>query len=280
MTAYLRPTSLDEALALRAAHPDYAVVAGGTDLLVGALERPAPAGVLDVFGVAELVGITPGPREALTVGAATPYARLLESPRIRTTLPMLHTCVREIGAAQIQARGTLGGNAQTCSPVGDTLPVLLALEAEVELANQAGRRRLPFAEFVTGYRQTALAADELIVAFHFPAGLSRLRQHWRKVGTRRAQAISKVMLAAVASLDDGTIASPRVAFGAVADRPLRIQSVEAALAGRPPSLGLADEAAALLEQAITPISDVRSSADYRLQVAKNMLHRWVASLVD
>lgn len=278
MSEYLRPSTLEDALAARAAHPEWTVLCGGTDLLVGALERSDPAGVLDLFGLAPITGVERSDDGGIRVGAATTYAELLRSELVRAELPALHACAREVGAVQIQARGTLGGNMVTSSPVGDTLPVLLALDAEVEVASAAGARRVPYHVFCTGYRQVDLAADELLVAIHFPAGCADLRQSWRKVGTRRAQAISKVMVAAAARLADGKIEHVRVALGAVADRPIRARAVEAALTGQAPSEALAAAAREALAGEITPISDLRSTKEYRLRVAQNLVARFVLEL--
>lgn len=277
--SWVRPSTLAEALAARAEHPGWTVLAGGTDLLVGALERPDPPGVIDLFGLPELVGIERRADGAVAIGAGTTYAALLASDVVRKELPALAASAREVGAVQIQERGTLGGNMITSSPVGDTLPVLLALDAEVELRSASmGTRRLAYQRFITGYRKTALAKDELLVRVVFPAGCGALRQHWRKVGTRRAQAISKVMLAAAARLEQGKIAHARIALGAVADRPIRVPTAEEQLVGREPSASLADGVAETVGNEIHPIDDVRSSAAYRRQVAQNLVRRFVLEL--
>lgn len=280
MTDWIRPRSLNEALAARARHPDHMLLAGGTDLMVKAAEREQPAGVIDLFGLPGLCGITRGEDGGLRIGAGTTFATLLADPSVATELPALHAAAREVGALQIQARGTLGGNLGTGSPVGDTLPVLLALDAQVELASAAGTRTLPYEDFRTGYRKTALAADELIVAVRFPADAGRRLQTWRKVGTRRAQSISKVMLAAaVLRGDDGTLTQVRLALGAVKEMPVRAQSVEALLEGQRASAALADRAAAAVMDDIAPIDDVRSEAGYRREVAGRLVRRWVLGLV-
>jgi CO/xanthine dehydrogenase FAD-binding subunit len=278
MTAYLRPSTLEEALGARAAHPDYQVLAGGTDLLVAGHRAPAPAGILDVFGLAPLRAIAPAPEGGYRLGAATTYLDILGSEQIREALPMLFAAVREIGALQIQARGTLGGNLVTSSPVGDTLPVWLALDAEIELASARGVRRVPYREFCTGYRQTALATDELVTAVVVPPVAPGTCQFWRKVGTRRAQSISKLMVAAAARLDEGRIVEPRIGLGAVADRPIRGAAVEEVLAFAEPSLELAERAREALVASIQPIDDVRSRAAYRRRVAGNLVYRFVCSL--
>jgi xanthine dehydrogenase small subunit len=278
MTAYLRPASLADALAARAAHPDWTVLAGGTDLLVAANSKPAPAGVLDIWGLDALTGITGERDGAIRIGAATTYASLLASEHIARELPLLAAAAREVGALQIQARGTLGGNLCTSSPVGDTLPCLLALDAVLELASARGRREVLYRDFLTGYRQTALAGDELVVAVRIPARPAGLRQSWRKMGTRRAQSISKVMLAATAMLGgDGRIVHVRLALGAVADRPIRAHAAEAAALGQLPA-DAAERARAALAGEITPIDDVRSTAAYRLAVAGNVVAGFLARL--
>lgn len=280
MTAYLRPSTLDEALAARRDHPDYRVLAGGTDLLVAGHRAPAPPGILDLFGLEPLRGISRAPDGGLRLGALTTYLDVLECEVVRDELPMLAAAAREIGAHQIQARGTLGGNLVTSSPVGDTLPVWLALDAEIELRSTRGSRRVPYREFCTGYRQTVLEGDELVTAVVVSELEPGTRQLWRKVGTRRAQSISKLMIAATARVQDGRIASPRVGLGAVADRPIRGLAVEEAIAGAAPSEETAERAKEALGDSIEPIDDVRSKATYRLRVAQNLVARFVLSLAD
>ena len=272
MTAYLRPRDLGEALDARAAHPDWMVLAGGTDLMVSANHRAAPAGILDLWRLPP-IGSVRSADGAIEIGAGATWLEVERHPEVRAALPALAAAAREIGALQIQARATLGGNVGTSSPVGDSLPVLLALDAELELASVRGRRRVAYREFCTGYRTTQLAADELIVAAHVPVPGPATRTAWRKVGTRRAQSISKVMGAAAIARDGGSVAWARVALGAVADRPIRLAAVEAAVRG----VRLGEAAAAAREAmraAIQPIDDVRSTASYRREVAENLVARF------
>lgn len=276
MTGYLRPATLDEAIAARAAHPDWVVLAGGTDLLVAANQKPEPPGFIDLFGLADIRGVSDSGGE-IVIGAATTYADLLASELIATELPMLRAAVREIGALQIQARGTVGGNLGTSSPVGDTLPVWLALDAEIELAGPGGRRRIAYDQYCTGYRQTVLAAGELIAAVRVPPRPAGLTQLWRKTGTRRAQSISKVMVAATAVVAGGVIEHVRIGLGAVADRPVRARGAEAAAAGRRPADAEPLVRAAIRSE-IKPIDDVRSTAEYRLAVAENVVGRFIGTL--
>ncbi|HEU5057366.1 MAG TPA: xanthine dehydrogenase family protein subunit M [Kofleriaceae bacterium] len=278
MSEYLRPASLEEALRARRAHPDYTVLAGGTDLLVSAAHTPEPPGIIDLFGLPALVGVAAEADGTVAIGAATTYAQLLRSAMVERELPALWAASREVGALQIQARGTLGGNLATSSPVGDTLPVLLALDAVVELASESGLRRVPYTDFVTGYRVTALGRDELITAVRFPPRPAGARQYWRKMGTRRAQSISKVMLAACAQVEGGAIRHVRLGLGAVADRPVRARAAEAAVLGQPPGPEAAGRARAALAGEISPIDDVRSTAAYRLAAAQNVVGRFIESL--
>lgn len=271
---YVRPRDLDEALQTRAAHPGWMVLAGGTDLMVNANHRPAPAGILDLWRCAPLCFIH-ADTDAITIGAGSTWSEVERHEAVARQLAPLALAAREIGALQIQARGTLGGNVGTSSPVGDSLPVLLALDAELELASVHGRRTVPYREYCTGYRKTMLAADELIVAARIPIPKAGAQTRWRKVGTRRAQSISKVMGAAVIELDGGVVTNARVALGAVADRPIRIAAVEDAVRGVPIARA-AEAARAALRTAIKPIDDVRSTATYRRDVAENLVARFFA----
>jgi xanthine dehydrogenase small subunit len=274
MTAYLRPRDLDEALAARAAHPGWLVLAGGTDLMVNADRRPHPDGILDLWRL-PAIGFVRVTDRSIAIGAGTTWHEVARHPAIVDRLRPLAAAAREIGALQIQARGTLGGNVGTSSPVGDSLPVLLALDAELEVASVRGCRRVAYAAWCTGYRTTQLAGDELIVAAHVPMPGATTRTAWRKVGTRRAQSISKVMGAAAITVEAGVVVAARVALGAVAERPIRLAAVEAAVAGQ--RLADAGELArAAVRAAIRPRDDVRSSAAYRAEVAENLVARFFA----
>ncbi|MCX5743488.1 MAG: FAD binding domain-containing protein [Proteobacteria bacterium] len=273
MSEYVRPRDLHEALALRAEHPDWMPLAGGTDLMVTANHKVAPIGILDLWRLDGL-GSIHVEQGVVAIGAGATWLEVQRHEVIAQELTPLAAAAREIGALQIQARGTIGGNVGTSSPVGDSLPVLLALDATIEVASAArGRRRVAYSAWCTGYRQTGLAADELIVALHVPLPSRGTRTMWRKVGTRRAQSISKVMGAAAIVLDGDVVTSARIALGAVADRPIRIAAVEAAVVGK--SRAQAAEAArAAVRATIKPIDDVRSTSAYRLAVAENLVARF------
>ena len=272
MTGYLRPRDLDEALAARASHPDWMVLAGGTDLMVNANHVAAPTGILDLWRL-PAIGFVRVADDAIAIGAGTTWHEVERHPAIRARLAPLAAAAREIGALQIQARATLGGNVGTSSPVGDSLPVLLALDADLEVASVRGRRLVPYRDWCTGYRTTQLAPDELIVAAHFAVPEPATRMAWRKVGTRRAQSISKVMGAAAITLDGDVVVDARIALGAVANRPIRIAAAEAAVRGLRLA-DAADAARAAVASAIHPIDDVRSTASYRREVAANLVARF------
>jgi len=249
-------------------------VAGGTDLLVQLTGElgPPPDRVLDIWGLDELRGINLDGDE-LVIGALTTYTELRESALVSELLPALAQASATIGAAQIQNRGTVGGNLVNASPAGDTLPIWLATDAVVALGSAAGERSVAALDFFTGYRETARRDDELVLRVRVPL-LPRRHVRFRKVGTRRAQAISKVVMA-VSWLtgEDGAWIDTRVALGSVAAVPVRARATEAALDGQQPVRATADAAVSALEAEIQPIDDVRSSADYRRMVAGRVLRR-------
>jgi xanthine dehydrogenase small subunit len=274
------PTSLAgayAALAGSSADDPLTPIAGGTDVMVritGEIGEP-PARMLDLWRLDELRGIS-SDGGAISIGALTTYTDIRRSAACREHLPALVEAAATIGAAQIQNRGTLGGNIANASPAGDTLPVLLALDAGFVVGGARGERTIPASEFWVAYRRTALAPDELILRIVIPVAGGR-EARFRKVGTRRAQAISKVVLA-LAWREGGRASGwsdVRVALGSVADRPIRAPAAEAALQGRAPTPEAADAAAEALAAEITPIDDVRSTADYRRTVAARVLHRLV-----
>src|SRR5262249_35742272 len=197
----------------------------------------------------------------LSIGALATHTDIIRSPLVRKRLPMLAAASREVGGVQIQNRGTIGGNVANGSPAGDTLPVLAAADAVVVMKSAAGTRRVPFNAFYTGYRQSVRRPDELIVGFEIPA--IRGRQWFRKVGTRAAQAISKVVMAGVVG------ERPRVALGSVAPTVVRATRTEAALAAG----ASIDQAERILAEELAPIDDMRSTAEYRRRVAVNLLAR-------
>lgn len=255
-------------------------VAGTTDLLViDHASGREHAFVLNVLGIAELRGIRLT-EDALSIGAASTFSEIRRSPEILKHAPMIVEAAATIGAAQIQNRATIGGNIANASPAGDSLPALLALGALIVVAGPHGRRAVPYNAFHTGYRQTVLDPAELIERVILPLPAPAV-QVFRKVGTRAAQAISKVVVAFASDAPVlHTLANVRLAMGSVAAVPLRLKDVEALLEGAILSRPLADEAAALVERTITPIDDVRSSADYRRHVAGAVVRRLLLDLLE
>jgi xanthine dehydrogenase small subunit len=276
------PRRLADAYAALAAAPADAParpIAGGTDLMValtGELGEP-PAGLVDLWALDELRGIAID-GDDLRIGALTTYTDLRRSGLCREHVPALVEAAATIGAAQIQNRGTLGGNIANASPAGDTLPVLLAADATFVLGSVRGERVVPAAAFWTAYRRTALAVDELVIAVRIPIRAAR-EMRFRKVGTRRAQSISKVVMAVAWRDSDGSSApgvvwrDVRIALGSVAATPTRAARAEAVLEGAAPTPEVADRAAEAIAAELAPIDDVRSTAGYRRVVTARILHR-------
>lgn len=251
-------------------------VAGGTDLLVQITGElgPPPDRILNIWGLDELRGINLEGDE-LVIGALTTYTDLRTSALVGELVPALAAASATIGAAQIQNRGTVGGNLANASPAGDTLPIWLATDTAVVLGSAAGERSVPATEFFTAYRETARRDDELVLRVRIPL-LPRRHVRFRKVGTRRAQAISKVVLAlSWLTGADGAWHDTRLALGSVAATPVRARVTEAALDGTHPVATTADAAVAALESEIHPIDDVRSTAEYRKLVAGRVLRRLI-----
>jgi xanthine dehydrogenase small subunit len=251
-------------------------IAGGTDVMVaitGELREP-PARMLDLSRLDELRGISLE-RGAIVLGARTTYSELRRSALVTEHLPALAEAAATIGAAQIQNRGTLGGNTANAPPAGDTLPILLATDATILVGGQRGEREIPAAAFFLGYRRTELAPDELVLHVRIPLPKGR-QVRFRKVGTRRAQAISKVVMAVSwRELGETGWGDLRVALGSVAPTPIRALATEAVLEGALPTPEVADRASETLAGELSPIDDVRSTADYRRTVAARVLHRIV-----
>ena len=259
------PRSLRDALRMLDAEGPLVPMAGCTDLYV-ALNFGTLDGTkfLNLWELAELRRIAVR-GDVLSIGALCTYTAIIESRAVQARVPMLAAASRQIGGVQIQNRGTIGGNIANASPAGDTLPVLAAADAIVVVKSSAGERRIPLTEFYAGYRKTVLAANELIVSVEIPR--IQGRQWFRKVGTRAAQSISKVVMAAVSGTRGKGQAAPRIALGSVAPTVIRLPLTEAALAS---GASITDAQRVLLDE-IAPIDDVRSTAEYRRRVAANLL---------
>ena len=245
--------------------------AGGTDLMVlleaGKLDH---RNYINIWGLKELREIEVTDTH-VTLGALTTYTEVQANPVLRREFPMLCQAASETGGLAIQNRGTLGGNIVNASPAADSPPALLAYDAEIELLSTRGSRWLPYQGFHTGYKQMHIAGDELLAGIRLPRNTSDLTHYYRKVGTRKAQAISKVCFAAVGRTDHGLIAETRIAVGSVAPIIVRCVQTENMLRGQKPDDETIASACASLSREISPIDDIRSTAKYRVQVAQNLI---------
>ena len=229
-----------------------------------------PQRIIHVAGVPEL-NVLAVHANRLEIGAAATYQQLL--PTTANHSKPFAEMIRRLGSRQIRAMGTVGGNLGTASPIGDTPPVLLALGATLLLASVRGRRAVPIDEYFLGYRKTALAADEIIVAIDMPLPAADEIFHVDKVSKRRDQDISAVLGAYRLRIADGVVQSARLAFGGMAATPARATHAEAALTGAPWSEATVERAAEALADDFKPLDDWRASAGYRLTVAGNLLRR-------
>ena len=278
--AFEVPKDLDTALRLLAADPGVRAFAGGTDLMVLLESGKLPPGrYVNIWGLGELRGMAVG-ADHVSLGALTTYTDVLSDPVLQSEFPLLCSAARQTGGIATQNRGTLGGNIANASPAADSPPALLVYDAELELRSIRGVRRTPYSRFHTGYKATDLAPGEIISRIFLPRRQSTWRQTYRKVGTRSAQAISKVCLAAALDLDGNRVRDVRVAFGSVAPTPIRCTKVEAALRDRIPDSELASAVSAALISDISPIDDLRSTARYRLRVAQNLLIQFLTDTVS
>lgn len=272
-------SSLEDALRRLASEPGaWRLFAGGTDLMVLLEARRLPPGrYLSIWGLRELRGIDIGPH-AISLGALTTYTEILRDAELARDCPLLLDAARETGAVATQNRGTIGGNIANASPAADTPPALLVYDAELELTSARGTRRVPYDRFHTGYKTMDLAPDEIIARVH----VTRAHRDWttmyRKVGTRRAQAISKVCVAAGADARGGIVRDVRVAMASVAPTVVRCRTVEGALHGQRVTPDRVASARRLLLDDIAPIDDVRSTAVYRRRVAQNVLGEFLETL--
>jgi CO/xanthine dehydrogenase FAD-binding subunit len=265
------PTTLHEALRLQANEKTRGkLLAGGTDLMVQwASGVPVPERATSVWNLPGLCEIEVRDTDIL-IGAGVTHAFLVDAKPIHRHLPALIAAAGTVGAAQIQARGTLGGNAANASPAGDTAPALLITGGSVLLASLKGIREVPLDRFWTGYRQIDARPDEIILAFRLPKK-GPARERFRKIGTRKAQAISKVMAASRIRVKNGGIESAAIALGSIAPTPVRLAEVESFLTGKKLSPNLINKAERLAQATVQPIADIRSSADYRRWVSGRLV---------
>jgi CO/xanthine dehydrogenase FAD-binding subunit len=273
--------NLPEALGLLASEPGFwQPFAGGTDLMV-LLEagKLAHKNYLNIWNLAELRGIEVADNH-ISLGALTTYTEVQAHPTLREEFPMLCQAASETGGLAIQNRGTLGGNIVNASPAADSPPALLAYNAEVELLSVRGSRWVPYRTFHLSYKETVMQPDELLSRIRLPRLWPDAIHYYRKVGTRKAQAISKICLAATARMNDGVVDMIRIALGSVAPVPLRCAKTEEVLQGAKLNDGAIAQARETLSKEIVPIDDIRSTRDYRLRVSLNVLENFLRQLAS
>ena len=273
------PATLEMVLERLASEPGkHTPMAGGTELMVAlGAGRLTQRSLLSIQHLSELRFVRVEDH-AIHIGAGATFSDIRRDPTIAADLPLLTQAASWTGSVANQNRGTLGGNICNASPAADTPPALLAYGATLTLISSGGIRTIPYAEFHLGYKKTALRSDELLHTIRVPRMFSGYRQYIRKVGTRNAQAISKVAIAAVARLDGDVIADIRIGAASLADRPLRCSAAEAALLGQGVNdVSILAARAALIAEA-SPIDDIRSTAKYRAAVAANLLEEFLRSL--
>jgi xanthine dehydrogenase C subunit len=276
------PKTLPEAYAhLQQQNGRARLLAGGTDLMVQLHDRVAVApAYLNIWNLDELRGIQ-DIGETLRIGALTTYTQMMRSSLVQQFCPIIVDAAKTVGGVQIQNRGTIGGNIVNASPAGDSLPILAVCEAQLELGSHRGIRVVPFNEFYTGYRQTVLAPDELVVAVRLPKPTSNARLFFQKVGSRQALVISKVVMAGKAQVDgEKRIQSIQIGVGSVAPTVIRLRQTEALLQGQVLTAKLIESARQSAMQEVRPITDVRSTEQYRRTIAGNVLVRFLRQLLN
>jgi CO/xanthine dehydrogenase FAD-binding subunit len=285
MRAYLpsyeliSPAHLQEALEVLGNEPGvWRPFAGGTDLMV-LLEagKLAHKNYLDIWKLEELRGIEVSD-EYVTLGGLTTYTEVQQEEVLQKEFPMLCQAASETGGLAIQNRGTLGGNIVNASPAADSPPALLVYDAELELVSMNGARWVSYHGFHTGYKQMIIRTDELLTRIRLPRPAEKVQQYYRKVGTRKAQAISKVCFAGTAHIRDQKIEDLRIALGSVAPVPLRCVKTEDALRGSELNQTTIDRARAVMATEIVPIDDIRSTSNYRHKVSLNLLADFLQQL--
>jgi CO/xanthine dehydrogenase FAD-binding subunit len=272
---YVRPADLDEALGWLAGGAR--VIAGATDIFPAAGERPLSGDYVDLSNMAALRGIRLD-GDAIRIGAAATWTDVVKA-ELPPAFDALNTAAREIGAVQIQNRGTIAGNLCNASPAADGVPPLLILDAEVELLSKRGRRRLPLSRFITGNRRTLLAPDEILVAVVMPAPARSLRSAFLKLGARRYLVISIVMVAVALDIVDGIVRDARIAVGCCSPVAQRIADAERRLIGACADADLGDAIDVGDLAALSPIDDVRATAAYRRDAALTLMRRAIETCV-
>jgi CO/xanthine dehydrogenase FAD-binding subunit len=276
----IAPDSLAGVLELLADAPgEWTPIAGGTEIMVAhAAGRLREKKLVSLWGLSELRFIESS-RDSIAIGAGATFRDLRAHAGVQSGAPLLAKAATWIGSIANQSRATIGGNLANGSPAADSSPALLVYDADVELISVRGKRRIAYSSFHTGYKRNAMAADELMFAVHVPLRFAQHKQYLRKVGTRRAMAISKVALAGTALLDGDTVSEIHLAAASLAPFPARLYKTEAALLGRTLDEAAIREAQEVLIEEAKPIDDIRSTAAYRSRVAANLLGEFLNGLL-
>jgi CO/xanthine dehydrogenase FAD-binding subunit len=276
----IAPGNLAGVLDLLASAPgEWTPIAGGTELMVAfSAGKLSARKLVNLWGIPDLRFIETG-AESFAIGACTTFLDLRVHAGLAAELPLIAKSAGWIGSVANQSRATLGGNLVNGSPAADSSPALLVYDAEIEMISQQGKRRISYAEFHSGYKRNVMAADELIFAIHLPRRFARHLIYLRKVGTRRAMAISKVALAGAALVDD-VVKEIRIAAASLAPFPTRLYRTEAALIGKQLTTKSIQAARSALLGEVQPIDDIRSTAEYRSSVAANLLEEFLNELAQ
>ena len=276
----IAPTTLNAVLETLAENPGhYTPIAGGTELMVAlGAGRLTQKNLLSINHLKELrfIEVTP---EAITIGSGTTFTDIRRNPTIASDLPLLSQSASWTGSIANQNRGTLGGNIVNASPAADSPPALLAYDAELTLISATGTRTMPYADFHLGYKKTALHPEELLHSIKIKRNFQDYISYTRKVGTRNAQAISKVAIAALALMNNGVIQDIRIGAASLRDRPCRLTATEQSLLNQPITPATIAAARATLATETLPIDDIRSTAKYRAAVAANLLEEFLNQLL-
>ena len=278
--AVYSPKNLDDALRFLAENVErpWRPLAGGTDIMVGIYRDQSPSGeYLNLRPIAAQLSTIAREGDHIRIGALATMSQLRESSLLAGVSRLIGRAASEVGAVQIQNRATVGGNIVNGSPAGDTLPVWLALNAELELASVRGVRVIPYSQFMIGYRRSQLLPDELLTGILLRDESARpVVEYFRKVAPRAAQGISKLVFAGRLHLDCDCCESVRLAFGSMGPMTVRAYSAEQFAEGRARSRELGEHCAVLLTNDLHPIDDRRSTAEYRMRVARNLVREFLA----
>jgi OHCU decarboxylase len=276
----IAPGNLAAVLHLLASEPGvWTPIAGGTELMVAhAAGRLTARKLVSLWGIPDLRFIRVE-ENSIVVGASATFLDLRRNPALAAELPLLTQAAGWIGSIANQSRATLGGNLVNGSPAADSSPALLAYDAQIELISAHGRRTVPYEQFHTGYKRNALAPDELLFAVHLPRRFARHRQYLRKVGTRRAMAISKVALAGTALVENGTVTEIRLGAASLAPFPARLYRTEETILGSAVTEATIRAARSAVLAEAAPIDDIRSNAEYRRRVAANLVEEFLRQLM-